>query len=108
MSISLFSLNMKAGHYLCVLCVLFIAASLVDLSHAGPIAAGSTIAYCYSLCNVSYVSCLAYYGIVAGTTGPIGWWAWIVAAPTWCSGLQGACMSGCTVVGTAAAMAPTP
>jgi len=43
------------------------------------------------------VSCLAGYGIVAGTTGPVGWIAWLTSAAAGCSAAQGACMSACTV-----------
>ena len=56
-----------------------------------------TVGACYTACNAGYVSCLAGYGIVAGSTGPIGWYAWLVSAPAGCSAAQAACMSACTV-----------
>ena len=75
---------------------------------AGPIMAGSAVAACYTACNAAWVTCLAGYGIVAGTTGPIGWGAWWASAPACCSAAQGACMSVCVAAGLATAVAPTP
>ena len=88
--------------------VLFIVSSLVGVSNAGPIMAGSAVSFCYTACNVGYVTCLAGYGIVAGTTGPIGWYAWFTSAPIACSLTQAACMSACTAGGVLSMAAPTP
>jgi hypothetical protein len=75
MKISLFSL------FAAILSV----AHHVDLVKAGPIMAGSGVALCYTACNTGYVTCLAASGIVAGTTGPVGWYAWATSAPVGCS-----------------------
>jgi hypothetical protein len=80
---------------------------LCVLIESGPIAGGSAVAACYTACNAGYVSCLASYGLVAGVTGPVGWWAWLVSAPVTCSAAQGTCMSACTAVGLAFTVAPT-
>ena len=81
---------------------------LFALIQGGPIMAGSAVAACYTACNAAWVTCLASYGIVAGTTGPVGWWAWLYTAPAVCSAAQGACMSACTAVGLSCVVAPTP
>jgi len=70
--------------------------------------AGSAVAACYTACNAGYVVCMAGSGLVAGTTGPVGWWAWITGAAAGCSAVQATCMTACTAVGLAAAVAPTP
>jgi hypothetical protein len=75
---------------------------------AGPIMAGSAVAACYTACNAGYVTCLAASGLVAGATGPVGWWAWATSAATGCSAVQAACMAACTAGGLAAAVTPTP
>lgn len=75
---------------------------------AGPIMAGSAVAACYTACNAGYVTCLAGSGLVAGMTGPVGWYAWITGAATGCSAVQAACMSACTAGGLAASHTPTP
>jgi len=75
---------------------------------AGPIVAGSAVAACYTACNVGYVTCMTASGLVAGVTGPVGWWAWATGAATGCSVVQGACMVACTVGGLAAVFATTP
>lgn len=85
--------------------LIFTYAGFVD---SGPIAAGSAVAYCYTACNAGWVTCLSAYGIVAGTTGPIGWWAWLYSAPAVCSAAQGVCMAACTAGGLAVVAAPTP
>lgn len=74
----------------------------------GPITAGSAVAACYTACNAGYVACMSGSGIVAGTTGPVGWWAWLTSAAAACSATQGVCMSACTAGGVAAAATPTP
>ena len=89
---------MKSFHLLLML--ILILGLYLPLVSAGPVAVG----VCYSACNAGYVSCLAGYGIVAGTTGPIGWWAWLTSAPAGCSAIQGTCMAACTALFAA----PTP
>ena len=81
---------------------------LLDISDAGPIAAGSAVATCYTSCNAGYVTCMTASGLVAGTTGPVGWYAWLTGASATCSAVQAACMSACTALGLATAAAPTP
>ena len=78
----------------------FLAIAFLATASAGPVAVGM----CYTACNTAWVSCLAAYGVVAGTSGPVGWYAWLTGAPAMCSGLQGACMAACTPL----ALAPTP
>jgi hypothetical protein len=68
--------------------------------NAGPATWGA----CQTACNSGYVACLSLSGIVAGTTGPVSWWAWLTSAATTCSAIQGACMVACTPLITA----PTP
>ena len=82
---------------LLVLLALACAPARVD---AGPLTVGA----CYTACNTGWVTCLGGYGIVAGTTGPVGWWAWMTSAPAMCSAVQGTCMAACT---TTVAL-PTP
>ena len=79
---------------------LILILSFILGSFGGPLACGA----CFTACNAGWVSCLAGYGIVAGTTGPIGWYAWLVSAPAMCSGIQSACMIGCGTL----CLAPTP
>jgi hypothetical protein len=88
--------TLKAKHIV----VLLVGVLLFSNVSAGPLTVGA----CYSACNAAWVTCLASYGIVAGTTGPIGWWAWFASAPAVCSGAQGACMAACT----ATVLLPTP
>jgi hypothetical protein len=47
-------------------------------------------------------------GLVAGTAGPVGWYAWATGAAASCSVIQGTCMAACTAGGLAVAVAPTP
>ena len=70
--------------------------------------AGSAVAICYTACNTGYGVCLAGSGLVAGTTGPVGWYAWFTGAAAGCSLVQGACMTACTAGGLATVVAPTP
>ena len=51
---------------------------------------------------------MAASGLVAGTTGPVGLWAWATSAAGSCSLIQGACMTACTAGGLAVTVAPTP
>jgi hypothetical protein len=74
--------------------VAFLLSLLIATSNAGPVGVG----LCYSACNAGYVSCLAASGIVAGTTGPVGWWAWLTGAGAACNATQGICMSACTAL----------
>ena len=87
---------------------LYLAQSAVLLVEAGPIAAGSAVSLCYTACNTGYVTCMTGSGLVAGTTGPVGWWAWLTGAAASCSAVQGACMAGCAATGLAVTAAPTP
>jgi hypothetical protein len=75
---------------------------------AGPIAAGSAVSLCYTACNAGWVSCMGASGLVAGTTGPVGWYAWATGAASACSATQGVCIAACTTVGLGVAVAPTP
>ena len=88
-----------------VICLFLNASSVVE---AGPIAAGSAFAVCYTACNAGYVTCMAGSGLVSGATGPVGWWAWATGAAAVCSTVQAACMTTCTAVGLATAAAPIP
>ena len=81
---------------------------LIGTTLSGPVAAGSAVSLCYTACNAAWVACLSGSGIVAGTAGPVGWWAWATSATTTCSASQGACMSACVAAGLAATVAPTP
>ena len=80
--------------------IIFVVSVLFIRSEAGPITCGA----CYTACNAGYVSCMASSGLGAGTTGPVGWWAWLTSAAAGCSAIQGACMATCA----ASAAAPTP
>ncbi len=71
---------------------------------AGPIAAGSAVAACYSACNAGYVTCMASSWLV----GPVGWYAWLTGAGAGCSAVQGACMAACIAGGLAVSVTPTP
>ena len=65
-----------------------------------PLAMDARITACY----VGYVTCLASYGIVAGTPGPIGWLAWFVNAPAVCSAALFACLANYNDAGVVRAM----
>ena len=80
----------------------------MKLAEAGPITAGSAVAACYTACNAGYVACMASSGMVAGVSGPVGWWAWATSAAAGCSAVQGTCMEACTAGGLATAATPTP
>mmetsp|Transcript_11582 Transcript_11582/g.17357 ORF Transcript_11582/g.17357 Transcript_11582/m.17357 type:complete len:89 (+) Transcript_11582:108-374(+) len=80
--------------------IICIVSILLNQSEAGPI----TCAACYTACNAGYVTCMSASGLVAGTTGPVGWWAWATSAAAGCSAVQGVCMTACA----ASAAAPTP
>ena len=80
------------------LALLFLVA--LGVAVAGPIAWGA----CQTACNAGWVTCMSASGLVAGTTGPVGWWAWLTGAAASCSAIQGACMAACTPV----LVAPTP
>lgn len=71
---------------------LFLISLFLSVADAGLLTTGA----CYSACNAGWVSCLAAAGVVAGTTGPVGWYAWLTGAPAACSAAQGACMVLCT------------
>lgn len=78
-------MNKQILYWLTVLSVTICSLHALTFTAAGPIMAGSAVAACYTACNVGYVTCLASSGIVAGATGPIGWWAWLTGAPAGCS-----------------------
>mmetsp|Transcript_26749 Transcript_26749/g.39567 ORF Transcript_26749/g.39567 Transcript_26749/m.39567 type:complete len:97 (-) Transcript_26749:49-339(-) len=88
--------------------ILLCLQACVKMTEGGPIVAGSGVAVCYTACNAGYVTCMTASGLVAGTTGPVGWWAWLTSAAAGCSVVQGACMAACTAGGLATAAAPTP
>ena len=75
---------------------------------AGPILAGSAVTVCYTACNAGWCACMTASGLVAGTTGPVGWYAWATGAAAGCSVIQGTCMAACTAGGLAMTVAPTP
>jgi len=83
-----------------LLLAIVLSASVISVVNAGPIAYG----ICQTACNAAAVSCYAASGIVMGTTGPVGWWAWLTSAATICSAAQGTCMAACTPL----LVAPTP
>jgi hypothetical protein len=87
-------------HYTFFVSLLFFLLSFVSFAQAGLVAQG----LCYTACNTGWVACLSSSGIVAGTTGPVGWWAWLTSAAAGCSAVQGACMTACTPL----LVAPTP
>jgi len=89
----------KFASLLTILLVLFI----LQLSEAGPIMAGSAVAFCYTACNAGYVTCMTGAGLSAGMIGPLAFLAGIG-----CSAAQGACMSACTVTGLALIATPSP
>ena len=60
--------------------------------------AGSAVSVCYTACNVGWGTCMAASGLVAGTTGPVGWWC------CWMS----CCMAACVAGGLAINVVPTP
>mmetsp|Transcript_16384 Transcript_16384/g.33349 ORF Transcript_16384/g.33349 Transcript_16384/m.33349 type:complete len:83 (-) Transcript_16384:103-351(-) len=47
-------------------------------------------------------------GLVAGTTGPVGWYAWLTSAPAGCSAVQGVCMATCAATAAGMCAAPAP
>ena len=83
--------------------LVFILIHMMEYASAGPIAAGSGVAMCYSACNAGYVTCMLGCGLVVGVGGPLAG-----PAAAACSVTQGACMSACTVSGLAVVVAPTP
>lgn len=97
-----------SSSFLSLLAFLLCVSSYLLPVESGPIAAGSAVAACYSACNAGYVTCMASSGLVAGVTGPVGWYAWLTSAAASCSLVQATCMSACTAGGLAVAAAPTP
>ena len=83
--------------------LLLLLASMAEMTYAGPIAAGSGVALCYTACNVGYVTCMIGCGLVAGVAGPAAG-----PAAMACSVTQGSCMAACTTVGLTTLVAPTP
>ena len=78
---------------------------------AGVISCAAGIAFygsCQTACNVGYVGCMSASGLVAGTTGPVGWWAWLTSAAGACSATQGLCMAGCATQAAGMCAAPVP
>ncbi|CAJ1965537.1 unnamed protein product [Cylindrotheca closterium] len=86
-----------------LLFLVLLLASMTEPTNAGPIAAGSGVAMCYSACNAGYVTCMVGCGLVAGVAGPMA-----VPAAAGCSTTQGACMAACTTGGLVALVTPTP
>lgn len=85
---------------LILILLLLVASKFTD---AGPIAAGSAAALCYTACNAGYAACMTAAGLSAGMIGPLAF-----AAGVACSVTQGACMSACVGVGLAVTVTPTP
>ena len=77
-----------------LLTLLFFLSYVIIEVQSGPVLVGA----CYTACNAGYVACMSASGLVAGTTGPVGWWAWLTGAAAACSFTQGACMSACTTL----------
>lgn len=94
----------------------FLLSWILLLSHfrvieAGVLTCAAGLAYygtCQMACNAGYVVCMIASGLVAGTTGPVGWWAWLTSVDAGCSSVQGTCMAACSVTaaGLCAALAP--
>jgi hypothetical protein len=82
------------------LLLLLVVAILAKAADGGPVAGG----LCYTACNAGYVTCMSSSGLVAGVSGPVGWWAWLTGAAATCSAIQGTCMVACAAVFAA----PTP
>ena len=90
---------------------LFVFAQQVKEADGGVLTCAAGLAYygtCQTACNAGYVTCLAVAGVVAGTTGPVGWYAWLTSAPAACSAAQGACMAACAVTAAGMCAAPAP
>eukprot|EP00569_Conticribra_weissflogii_P007441 CAMPEP_0171340656 /NCGR_PEP_ID=MMETSP0878-20121228/8717_1 /TAXON_ID=67004 /ORGANISM="Thalassiosira weissflogii, Strain CCMP1336" /LENGTH=106 /DNA_ID=CAMNT_0011842769 /DNA_START=219 /DNA_END=539 /DNA_ORIENTATION=- len=88
-----------------------ISLNQANLVFGGPISCAAGIAYygtCQTACNTGYVSCMAAAGLVAGTTGPVGWYAWLTSAPAGCSAVQGVCMATCAATAAGMCAAPAP
>lgn len=96
----LFDRQKPRGNQLTMYGLLLVLLFNVALINAGPAAVG----LCYTACNAAYCTCMASSGLVAGATGPVGWYAWLTGAAATCSLAQGACMTACTAL----AVAPTP
>ena len=78
---------------------------------AGVLTCAAGLAYygtCQTACNAGYVACMTASGLVAGTTGPVGWWAWLTSAAAGCSAVQGTCMAACAVTAAGMCAAPAP
>ena len=90
---------------------LFVFVQQVKEVDGGVLTCASGLAYygtCQTACNAGYMTCLAAAGVVAGTTGPVGWYAWLTSAPAACSAAQGACMAACAVTAAGMCAAPAP
>eukprot|EP01083_Nonionella_stella_P279394 950467_1 len=78
---------------------------------AGPFTCAAGMAFyatCQTACNAGWVTCMGASGLVAGTTGPVGWWAWATSAAGACSAVQGVCMGACAVTAASMCAAPVP
>jgi hypothetical protein len=98
-------MNSKKSFFFLLPLVFTLAAFVLDghQVEAGPIAAGSAVAFCYTACNSGYCTCMAGAGLSAGMAGPL---AFVAGAA--CSAAQAACMSTCTATGLSLLAAPTP
>merc|ERR1719297_587403 len=102
---------MKMHQLLNLVLSICILAMGVREADSGVLTCTAGIAYygtCQTACNTGYAACMTASGLVAGTTGPVGWWAWLTSAAAGCSAVQGACMATCfsTAAGMCAAPAP--
>ena len=94
---------------LCLVCALLVSG--VGLANGGVATCAAGIAgygTCQTACNAGWVTCLSFYGVVAGAAGPVGWFAWLASGPAACSAAQGVCMAACAVSAVALCAAPAP
>lgn len=83
----------------------------IEQIEAGPISCAAGLAFygtCQTACNAGYMACMASSGLVAGSTGPVGWWAWLTSAAAGCSAIQGTCMATCALTSSGMCGAPVP
>ena len=100
----------KMKGVLVLFCYLLIAHQ-VQNADAGLLTCAVGVTYygtCQTACNAGYVTCLAAAGVVAGATGPVGWYAWLTSAPVACPAAQGGCMAACAVAAAGMCAAPAP
>lgn len=90
--VAISNLNMMSPKF-----VTFLILLLLPAVCSGPVLVGA----CYTVCNVTYGSCLAAVGVTAGVTAPATWYGWfwgVPAACAACSAAQGVCMAACTTL----------